>query len=287
MLITQPSVIGVPFSVELTDKASGGKTCTTTINIPDGYAVVQHCKPLSMYISGYSTTQITDRDDVTANGNTISFWYYLYNPSGYTGNLFLCGTILCYRTDVLVDISQDSTSKMSVLGFYPVGSYYETSDDSFDPNIAWGGTWERETAGYVHLAKGDFYYVQQHPVVNLISTYYELIDGAYVLTSDTEIDNTKTYYSLKTYSSGEVGGENEHKLTTSELPVHTHTVAVPNKTLSKQSQTVASGSNASVLLSTTSLTQSSTTISTRSSGSGLTHNIMQPYIVINRWHRIA
>lgn len=28
--------------------------------------------------------------------------------------------------------------------FYPVGSYYETSDSTFDPNITWGGTWSRE-----------------------------------------------------------------------------------------------------------------------------------------------
>lgn len=29
--------------------------------------------------------------------------------------------------------------------YYPVGSYYETSDASFDPNTAWGGTWNKET----------------------------------------------------------------------------------------------------------------------------------------------
>lgn len=27
---------------------------------------------------------------------------------------------------------------------YPVGSYYETSDPTFDPNVAWGGTWTDE-----------------------------------------------------------------------------------------------------------------------------------------------
>ena len=32
--------------------------------------------------------------------------------------------------------------------FYPVGSYYETSDASFDPNITWGGTWSKVTEGY-------------------------------------------------------------------------------------------------------------------------------------------
>lgn len=30
---------------------------------------------------------------------------------------------------------------------YPVGSYYETSNTSFNPNTAWGGTWIREDDG--------------------------------------------------------------------------------------------------------------------------------------------
>ena len=29
--------------------------------------------------------------------------------------------------------------------FYPVGSYYETSDANFNPNAAWGGTWSKLT----------------------------------------------------------------------------------------------------------------------------------------------
>lgn len=31
--------------------------------------------------------------------------------------------------------------------FYPVGSYYETSDVNFDPNVSWGGTWVQDTVG--------------------------------------------------------------------------------------------------------------------------------------------
>lgn len=38
--------------------------------------------------------------------------------------------------------------------FYPIGSYYETSDTNFDPNTAWGGTWELETEGQVHVSAG-------------------------------------------------------------------------------------------------------------------------------------
>lgn len=43
--------------------------------------------------------------------------------------------------------------------FYPVGSYYETSDSSFNPNTAWGGTWVEDTTGTFTVAQtssGDF-----------------------------------------------------------------------------------------------------------------------------------
>ena len=45
----------------------------------------------------------------------------------------------------------------SVLDYYPVGSYYETSDSTFDPNVSWGGTWVLETAGQVHISAGTGY----------------------------------------------------------------------------------------------------------------------------------
>lgn len=37
--------------------------------------------------------------------------------------------------------------------FYPVGSFYETTDTSFNPNTTWGGTWVEDTAGRVLVAK--------------------------------------------------------------------------------------------------------------------------------------
>ena len=36
---------------------------------------------------------------------------------------------------------------------YPVGSYYETSDSDFNPNTAWGGTWELDQSGTVLVSK--------------------------------------------------------------------------------------------------------------------------------------
>lgn len=42
---------------------------------------------------------------------------------------------------------------------YPVGSYYETSDSSFNPNVTWGGTWTKLGEGQVLLSAGSTYSV--------------------------------------------------------------------------------------------------------------------------------
>lgn len=39
--------------------------------------------------------------------------------------------------------------------FYPVGTYYETSDANFNPNETWGGTWVQDTKGQVMVSKSD------------------------------------------------------------------------------------------------------------------------------------
>ena len=56
----------------------------------------------------------------------------------------------------IVDISADETKKISMGNildlFYPVGSYYETSNTTFDPNVSWGGTWVEDTNGLVTVA---------------------------------------------------------------------------------------------------------------------------------------
>lgn len=37
--------------------------------------------------------------------------------------------------------------------FYPIGSYYDTSDNNFNPNVDWGGTWELDLSGTVLVSK--------------------------------------------------------------------------------------------------------------------------------------
>lgn len=80
--------------------------------------------------------------------------------------------------------SDEQTQRMLNL-FYPVGSYYETSNTSFDPNNAWCGTWVEDTAGRVLVAQDA---------------------GTFATVGDT-------------------GGEETHTLVTAEMPSHNHELA--------------------------------------------------------------
>lgn len=85
-------------------------------------------------------------------------------------------------TSALITTTHSVSGIMDIL--YPVGSYYETSDTSFDPNKAWGGTWAEDTGGRVLVAK-----------------------------------DSGTFSTV-----GDTGGEETHTLTVQEIPSHTHTL---------------------------------------------------------------
>lgn len=139
---------------------------------------------------------------------------------------------------------------------YPVGSYYETSDANFNPNKSWGGTWSLDTKGRVTVAHDS---------------------------SQTEfntIGKTGGHKSLQSHT---------HTGTTSEAGSHVHsyngwyTYAPGN----------AAGSVSNARLSDAARTDPfnyagnhTHTFTTASSGGGNAQNL-QPYIVVNRWHRTA
>lgn len=159
----------------------------------------------------------------------------------------------------------------SVLSFYPVGSYYETSDGTFDPNTAWGGTWIKETEGNVHVSAGTNY----------------MVNGA-------------------TQASG--AGAKDGGST--EVPYHNHSVSSVNIASSGgHSHTITSyykGSNAasgSARNTPNTGASSATNLATIASNTGKhTHSVpahntgyagtsgdnnMPPYINVYRWHRTA
>lgn len=76
---------------------------------------------------------------------------------------------------------------------------------------------------------------------------------------------------------GKKGGETRHKLTTTEVPSHTHNYSYANRASFEES---GSGSSHYQVSGYTSK-------ETTASGGGGFHNNLQPYIVIYRWIRIA
>jgi len=187
--------------------------------------------------------------DFLAGGHGIAFG----QPSSRNG--FECNMPTTFHDTVTMegDVSvMDANSTLRVLldFIHPVGSYYETSDTTFDPNVTWGGTWVLEAEGLVHIGAGS------------------------------------------TYSVGDTGGEETHTLTTDEMPSHTHNPAngsayafVETDADSTVSRRSAGGSTTSNYVTSTKSFYRHT--ATHATGGGQAHNIMQPYIVVNRWHRTA
>ena len=145
--------------------------------------------------------------------------------------------------------------------FYPVGSYYETSDTTFNPNVTWGGTWILETEGQVHISSGSNY----------------LVNGAVTNTSD----GGSPYIQ-----------EHTHAFTQPKIPNHHHSMGNiwSNGTGSSQAYQY---SNSRTLMTRNTATDGgggACTGGAVGAVSGATtgnSGNMPPYIVVNRWHRTA
>ena len=123
-------------------------------------------------------------DSGNASGDKVEL-----NPTiGWVDDL-MSGILVSHKQDgklkdgIVKAVNIDFTTLLNIL--HPVGSYYETSDTSFNPNTAWGGTWVEDSYGRVTVA-------------------YQ---------SDQALFDTV----------GGIGGEIEHTLTIDEMPSHTHT----------------------------------------------------------------
>ena len=150
------------------------------------------------------------------------------------------------------NISISGGSGGSVLDYYPVGSYYETSDTSFDPNVSWGGAWDLEEDGMMLLSSSETHTVGDTGGEETVSlaianmpahSHKSGANGEYIVTTaDAEANNTRVAYSSS-------GNRYVDGLTSQS---HFHHRA-----------------------------------NTNSVGSGTAHNNMPPYKVVNRWHRTA
>ena len=205
------------------------------------------------------------QDDVTSSD--VRSGVYFHNSAGVRGQGTLASTstptantIAEWDSDTHMN-SADMTaqevedfvdslniSPISILDmFYPVGSYYETSDSTFNPNITWGGTWVLETEGQVHVSAG---------------LNYE-VGGA--LTNETD------------------GGEATVTLTIDEMPSHNH----PNASNNTDYNSWQSGGADTLCYTAHTSQGRKLSEWIAYQGGGQAHENMPPYIVVNRWHRTA
>lgn len=128
---------------------------------------------------------------------------------------------------------------------HPVGSVRDFTEEDFNPNTSWGGTWEKASAGRVLVAAGAY----------------------------SEIGFSHTY------TVGETGGEAKHQLTTEELPSHTHGASINTTNLTGtiyQSKGAEQTSVSGIV--------SLKTNTTGTGGHGESHNDTQPTYTINASH---
>jgi hypothetical protein len=150
------------------------------------------------------------------------------------------------------------------LDAHPVGSIYE-STVSTSPATLFGGTWVAMDAGRVLVAQG------------------KAATGT-------------------TFTAGATGGEEKHKLTTSELPVtnitvsgtteasgnHRHSISTAKNESSNANPQPAYGDELSKVGYTDYAgTHTHSFTGTGTFGGGSSHNVMQPYTVVYRWRRTA
>jgi hypothetical protein len=159
------------------------------------------------------------------------------------------------ESDVLAGVyfhKADGTRSVGTLNvvdmFYPIGSYYETSDTTFNPNVTWGGTWVLETEGQVHVSSGTNYTVG--------GALTNATDGG----SKNAVVVSHTHYvridaTSQSGWSGRVSGSGN---------------------LLKDSTYTWTGSGYVIEANPTTYT-----------GESGTDKNMPPYIVVNRWHRTA
>ena len=147
--------------------------------------------------------------------------------------------------------------------FYPVGTIYQTSNEGFDPNVSWGGTWIKVENRFLLGSSAD-------KVVGTTGGEENVTLTTNQLPSHTHAGGTTEYtgsFTLGATLSG--GGEGVFNFGGRSGQVGTH-------------PTIISGTNKMNF-------QASNGVSGESgaTGNGESHNNMPPYEVVNIWKRTA
>ncbi len=163
----------------------------------------------------------------------------------------------------------ESIEPFNIDNIYPIGAIY-LSVDSTNPSEYFGGTWEEFANGKTLVG---------------------------VDTADTDFNEAE-----------KTGGEKTHKLGTTEMPAHNHTVTTTIASAGAHTHNIRptkrnyslSGSGSYCIVDATTHTSLDTKTTTSNgahthtatstatnTGGGLAHNNMQPYITVYMWKRTA
>ena len=214
--------------------------------------ILPYTQSSKFYLS-VSDLLTSDDENVTV---TVGIPVFDYGEEDFqvNGDLYIADRSRQNKVNVLNEINKLKTELWKTI--YPVGSYYETSNTSFNPNNSWGGTWVLDSYGRVTVA----------------------------------CDPNQTEFKT-------VGQKGGHK----SLQAHTHTGTTSSAGSHVHSYNGwysyaagnAAGSVSNVRLSDSARTdpfnyagEHTHTFTTASTGGGDSQNL-QPYIVVNRWHRTA
>ncbi len=206
--------------------------------------------------------------------------------------------------------------------FYPVGSYYETSDVNFDPNVSWSGTtWVLEAEGQVHVSGSDngTYQITGAPTdtsdggsANAIIPYHKHSmsfdtgdesahthgKGSYAGGSHTHgIDSNNGYFVYSDVSSAynispTTGGTTSRRIdapsvsSLSDKSIFHHVNKTAGSTVTISGTSAAGSAHHHSVSGDTAYTGKNADGTTPDADNTSGAN-MPPYIIVNRWHRTA
>lgn len=146
---------------------------------------------------------------------------------------------------------------------YPIGSIYETLDESFNPNTSFGGDWERIEGRFLFGAGN----LTATP--NSINSYGEL-NAIY---SETPV--------------GETAGQFVHTLTVAEMPSHNHALICEYGATANSGYAPSDTGYYMQAAGTSAGTRTGVGTVIHTTGGSGAHNNMPPYLAICIWKRVG
>lgn len=221
---------------------------------------------------GDTWIQGTTNININVDGNSYSYNGYI---KGDTNNGF--ATENSYEIEILVTDSLSSKSATTIL------IAGEPAMDIYQSNVAIGGYYNEDEINYQAQFKKPVKFYNKVAGIFPIGSIYmsvnetdpkDLFGGTWERIKDTFL-----LACGDTYANGTTGGESEVTLTIDEMPRHTHTY-----TRSRLFYAEAAGQNA---IGYGSNAGTAITAGTNSTGGGLAHNNMPPYLAVYVWKRIG